>query len=208
VDFNTVLQIQVQGYPNRLKSYLVGKEEGRYLIIKVPAVQNAEKLFTKDKELTVRYVYQGSVFGFKAPIMLYIFDTFNVIFVEFPKKIENHNLRTHKRFECSLPARLEVLTRHQNRQLRFQGIIGDLSKGGCKATISLKELEWVKEPLKIQSEVAIFLSLPGVENELVIQGAVKSMSQDCNALALGIQFVDLSGKVQTQLDKFLEVNKL
>ncbi|MBN2809785.1 MAG: flagellar brake protein [Deltaproteobacteria bacterium] len=208
VELNTMLQIQVQGHPGRLKSYLVGKEEDHYLILKAPVVKNAAELFVKDKELIVRYVYQGRVFGFKAPIMIYLAETFNIIFVEFPKNIEDHNLRIHKRVECSLPARLEVLTDHQNRELRFRGIIGDLSKGGCKATFSLKEMEWTKEQLKINSEVALFLSLPGVESELVVQGTVRSILQDCNALSLGISFSDLTGKAQIQLNKFMEAYKL
>ena len=208
MDFNTELQVQVQGCSNRLKSYLVGREEGRYLIIKAPMVVNPEEIFAKDKELVVRYVHQGSVFGFRSPIMLPVLEPFNVVFVEFPKKIEDYNLRTHKRFECSLPARLEVVTRHQDRKLRFKGVVGDISKGGCKATISLKELEWVKEPLKIQSDIVLFLSLPGVEGELFLQGAVRSMSQDSEVLSLGIQFVDLSGKSQIQLDRFLAANQI
>jgi len=209
MDFNTILQVQIQDYPNRLKSYLVGREEGRYLILKMPSViGNPEEIFAKGKELTVRYVHQGSVFGFRAPIMLTILDCFNVIFIHFPKAIEDYNLRTHKRFECSLPARLEVITRHQNRQLRFKGIIGDISKGGCKATITMQELEWVKEPLKIQSVIEIYLALPGIEGELFLQGAVRSMTQDDKGLALGVQFVDLSGKSQTQLNKFLSDNRI
>ncbi len=195
MDFNTILQVQVQGYPSRMKSYLVGREEDRYLILKIPSVVgNPEEIFAKDKELTVRYVHQGSVFGFRTSIMLTVIDSFNVVFVNSPKKIEDYNLRTHKRFECSLPARLEVITRHQNRQLRFKGIIGDISKGGCKATIILQELEWVKEPLKIQSVIEIYLALPGIEGELFLQGAVRSMTQDDKGLVLGVQFVDLSGK--------------
>ncbi len=209
MDFNTILQIQVQGYPNRLKSYLVGREEGRYLILKMPSViGNPEEIFAKDKELTVRYVHQGSVFGFRAPIMLTVLDCFYVVFIHFPKAIEDYNLRTHKRFECSLPARLEVITRHQNRQLRFKGIVGDISKGGCKATITMQELEWVKEPLKIQSVIEIYLALPGIEGELFLQGAVRSMIQDDKGLALGVQFVDLSGKSQAQLNKFLSDNRI
>ncbi len=209
MDFNTILQIQVQGYPNRLKSYLVGREEGRYLILKMPSVVgNPDEIFAKDKELTVRYVHQGSVFGFRAPIILTVLDRFNVVFIHFPKAIEDYNLRTHKRFECTLPARLEVITRHQNRQLRFKGIIGDISKGGCKTTITMQELEWVKEPLKIQSVIEIYLALPGIEGELFLQGAVRSMIQDDKGLALGVQFVDLSGKSQAQLDKFLSDNRI
>ena len=209
MDFNTILQIQVQAYPNRMKSYLVGREEGRYLILKIPSVVgNPEEIFAKGKELTVRYVHQGSVFGFRTSVMLTVIDSFNVVFVDFPKNIEDYNLRTHKRFECSLPARLEVITRHQNRQLRFKGTIGDISKGGCKATITLQELEWVKEPLKIQSVIEIYLALPGIEGELFLQGAVRSMTQDDKGLALGVQFVDLSGKSQTQLNKFLSDNRI
>ena len=209
MDFNTILQIQIDGYPNRMKSFLVGREEGRYLILKIPSViGNPEEIFVKDKELTVRYVHQGSVFGFRTPVMLTVIDDFKVVFVKFPKIIEDYNLRTHKRFECSLPARLEVITRHQNRQLRFKGIIGDISKGGCKATISLQELEWVKEPLKIQSVIEIYLALPGIEGELFLQGAVRSMMQDDKGLALGVQFVDLSGRSQTQLNKFLADNRI
>ncbi len=209
MDFNTILQVQVQGYPSRMKSYLVGREEDRYLILKIPSVVgNPEEIFAKDKELTVRYVHQGSVFGFRTSIMLTVIDSFNVVFVNSPKKIEDYNLRTHKRFECSLPARLEVITRHQNRQLRFKGIIGDISKGGCKATIILQELEWVKEPLKIQSVIEIYLALPGIEGELFLQGAVRSMTQDDKGLVLGVQFVDLSGKSQAQLDKFLSDNRI
>ncbi len=204
MDFDTVLQIQIDGYPKRMKSFLVGREEGRYLILKIPAVlDNPAEIFAENKELTVRYVYQGSVFGFKTAVELTVINKFNVVFVKFPGKIEDHNLRAHKRFDCSLPARLEVITRHLNRQLRFKGIIGDISKGGCRATISMQELEWVKEPLKIQSVIQIYLALPGVEGELFLQGAVRSMVQDENGLALGVQFVDLSGKSQTQLNKFL-----
>lgn len=206
MDLNTVLQVEVQGYLNRLKCHLVGKEEGRYLIIKIPVLENSEDIFVKDKELVVRYVHQGSVFGFRSSIVFTLLDHFNVVFVQFPKEIEDYNLRSSKRFDCYLPARLEVMTSHQNRQLRFQGVLGDISKGGCKATINLKELEWVKEPLKIKSVVEMFISLPGVEGELLLQGAVRSMSQDSEVLSLGIQFADLGGGTQTQLNKFFAVN--
>ncbi|MEA3333148.1 MAG: flagellar brake protein [Pseudomonadota bacterium] len=208
MDFNTELQVQVQGYPNRLKSYLVGREEGRYLIIKIPKVVNPEEIFAKNKELVIRYVYQGSVFGFRSPIMLPVLDPFNVLFVKFPEKIEDHNLRTYKRIDCSLPARMEVVIQCQARKLHFKGFVSDISKGGCKATISLKDHESVKEPLKIQSALDLFLSLPGVEEELFLPGTVRSMSQDSEVLSLGIQFVDLSGKSQIQLDRFLAVNQV
>ena len=185
----------------------MGKEEGRYLIIKIPMVGNPEEFFAKDKELVVRYVHEGSVFGFRSQVMLSILDSLNVVFVKFPKKIEDYNLRTHKRLDCSLPARLEVVARHQNRKLHFKGVIGDISKGGCKATISLEELEWIKESLSIQSAVMIFLFLPGVEGELLLRGVVRSMTQDSVVLSMGIQFADLSGKIQTKLDRFIVANK-
>ncbi|MBN2706954.1 MAG: flagellar brake protein [Deltaproteobacteria bacterium] len=207
MDFNTALQLQIEGYPGRLKSYLVGKEEGNYLLIKIPLLKAPEKLFRQGKELIIRYVYQGSAFGFRTQVILPLFDSFNVVFVGFPKRIEDFNLRVHKRFECSLPARLEVITKHQNRQMRFKTMVNDISKGGCRLTISLKELEWSKDPIKIKAEVSLFLSLPGVDGELFLQAAVRSLSQDEDAMALGLQFIGLEGKDRVQLDRFLAVHQ-
>jgi len=207
MDFNTALQLQIEGYPGRLKSYLVGKEEGNYLLIKIPWLKNPEKFFRQGQELIIRYVYQGCAFGFKTQVILPLFDTFNVVFVRFPTTIEDFNLRIHKRFECSLPARLEVVTRHQNRQMRFKAMVNDISKGGCRLTISLQELEWSKDPIKIRAEVSLFLSLPGVDGELFLQSAVRSLAQDDDAMALGLQFLDLTGKNRVQLDRFLALNQ-
>ena len=207
MELNTVLQIQVKNYPGRLKSYLVGKEDGRFLIIKVPIVGEPTTIFAPGQELVVRYVYQGNVYGFHSSIMYVLLDSFQVAFIEFPKKIENVNLRTFKRFDCYLPASLQVQARVQDRNLIFQGTIIDISKGGCKMAIGLHELEWVTEPLQIQSAVEIHVALPGVENELELRGKVKSMTKNDESLLLGVQFIELDGKAKTELYKFIAANE-
>ncbi len=210
MDFNTVLQIQVDGYPQRMKSHFVGREEGRYIILKIPSLlKNPAEILTKGKEVTVRYVHQGSVYGFRTPIVFVEFEPLNIFFVKFPRTIEDHNLRTHKRFECSLPARLEFLNqRHKNRKLQFRGFVGDISKGGCRATIKYDKQEWGDGPPQIQSIVEIYLALPGVEGELYLKGSLRSLIQDDCRLTLGVQFAELTGKSQAQLEKFLAINRI
>ncbi len=206
MELHTELQVQISGCSGRLKSSLVGKEEGRFLIIKMPLVAEPETFFAPGRELVVRYVFQGNVFGFRSTVLLPLPGNFNVVFIAFPTRIENVNLRTHKRFTCYLPATMQVQARVQDRQLIFQGAIVDISKGGCKMAIGLQELEWVKEPLKIQSEVTILFQLPGVEEELTLRGEVKSMVRNESTLHLGIQFMTLEGRSQKEIHKFIAAN--
>ncbi len=207
IDLNTSLRVQISGRSKRYRSFLVGKETDHYLIIKTPSIDNWKTLFAKDTELVVRYVHQGSVYGFKSKIIFTIPPPLRVSFIRFPDRVEDFNLRTFKRFECHLPTRLQVMTRHHNRQLIFRSTIFDISKGGCKVLISRTELEWVNELVKINAKVELFASLPGLQEELKFSGTVRNVTQDSDGLSLGIQFAELENRAETELQKFLAVTQ-
>lgn len=207
MELQSSFQIEIPGFQNRYKSYLVGKEEGKYLIIKSPAIANGQDFFMKNKDLTIRYIYQGSVYGFRSSVIHSLWDNFNVLFIKFPSSIENYNLRSAKRLPCYLPARLEVVTKAKHRKLNFQGTISDLSKGGCRIRINRKELAGISEPLQFKSEILIYLNLPAINDELTLSGEVRNTSQDQEGLALGIKFVELDNKTETRLNKFITANE-
>lgn len=204
IALDTPLQLQISGHTRRHKSTLIGKDHDHFLIVKAPATESREQ-FREETEIVIRYVYEGSIYGFKSQIILAIEEPIDVLFIKFPKEIEDYNLRSHKRFECHLPSRIQVRTRHQGRKLIFRGITNDLSKGGCRVLISQTELEWVNEPVKIQSNVELFLVLPGHQEELGFGGIVRNISQDQEGLALGIQFAELNPKSSAGLNKYLAV---
>ncbi|MBN2333070.1 MAG: flagellar brake protein [Deltaproteobacteria bacterium] len=197
MELYTPLHIQLDNNtPGRFKSFLVGMEEGRYMIVKLPSAADPKALFTLDRSLVVRYLHRGSVFGFKSKVMGVIDSPAPLLFICYPEAIEDHNLRNFARIDCYLPARL------QTGKLFFDCRIVDISKGGCQLAMKNSELEGVNNALAVDQEVGISFCLPGVVEELLLAGIVRTVMHD-DSVKIGIKFNLLEGMPKAKLYKFL-----
>ncbi len=99
----TTLKIQIEGAQSRLTSELMGVEEGKHLFIKMPPLQSmgdVTRVLYNGKTVIIRYLHKGAVCSFKSRISHFITAPGKLIFMDYPKKIENQNLRAHKRIDC------------------------------------------------------------------------------------------------------------
>ena len=200
MNIGTTLKIQLEGSQSRLTSELIGVDEGKYLIINMPPIQsmgNAASSIYKGGNIVVRYVHKGTVFGFKSRITHFITTPVKLIFIEYPKKIENQNLRAHKRIECYLPANAKIADN------TVEGTATDLSKEGCLFTAKRVNIEESTDQLQIDNEIGVSFQLPGVEEKLNITGKQKNIKKDKDNVHIGILFSDMGIKVQERLYGFL-----
>ncbi len=198
----TTLKIQLEGSQSRLTSELIGVDEGKYLIINMPPIQsmgNAASSIYKGGDIVVRYVHKGTVFGFKSRIKHFITAPVKLIFIEYPKKIENQNLRAHKRIDCYLPANAKIADN------TVEGTVTDLSKEGCLFTAKRMNIEKSADQLQIDNEIGISFQLPGVEEKLDIPGKQKNIKKDRDNVQIGILFSDMGIEVQEKLYDFLSI---
>lgn len=196
----TTLKIQLEGSQSRLTSELIGVDEGKYLIINMPPIQsmgNAASSIYKGGDIVVRYVHKGTVFGFKSRIINFITTPVKLIFIDYPKKIENQNLRTHKRIDCHLPANVEIADN------TVEGTVTDISKEGCQFTVKMLKLEDSVDQLQIDNEIVVSFQLPGVEQKLTITGKQKNIMKDTYNVNIGVLFSDMAIEVQEKLYDFL-----
>jgi c-di-GMP-binding flagellar brake protein YcgR len=195
----TILKIQIEGSPNRITSELVGAEEGKYLIVKMPflkSLANTAKFVSKGTNIIIRYIHKGTVFGFKSRVSHFISDPVRLVFIEYPKMIENHELRAHKRVECCLPANVKV------KDNKIEGDITDISKGGCQLVIEKAKVE-SSLILLVEDEINISFRLPGVRKTLTVAGKQKTLKLDGDCVNIGIEFDKLNIEVQERLYGFL-----
>ncbi len=198
----TTLKIQLEGSQSRLTSELIGVDEGKYLIINMPPIQsmgNAAGSIYKGGTIVVRYVHKGTVFGFKSRITHFITTPVKLIFIDYPKKIENQNLRAHKRIDCYLPANAKIADN------TVEGTVTDLSKEGCLFTAKRMNIEKSADQLQIDNEIGISFQLPGVEEKLDIPGKQKNIKKDRDNVQIGILFSDMGIEVQEKLYDFLSI---
>jgi c-di-GMP-binding flagellar brake protein YcgR len=192
------MQIQFSGVKERIGSFLVGLEHGKYLIISVPATSaaNMRGIFTRGKMLLVRYIHEGIVLGFESSVIDTILTPVQLIFLRYPVSVENLNLRKHVRRQCYLPASVII----DNK--KTDGFMLDISEGGCK--YSLKALLDVdSSALQIDRTITMEMSLPEVNGKLSVTGKLKNYKYDSDCLLMGILFTDVPAETRAGLQQYL-----
>ncbi len=195
------LKLQIYGTDARLTSELIGVEEDKYLIIKMPpipsvgTVSSLSGLFCKGNTVVVRYMHNGTLFGFKSRVYHVIIDPVKLIFLEYPTKIEDHNLRSHRRVDCYLPASVGVAGN------TIEGAITDISREGCHFTVEKSKVK--RLILQIDKGIDISFQLPGVGEKLTIAAKQKIIKKDKNSINIGVEFINMDDRTEERLYDFL-----
>ena len=199
MEIGTTLKIQIEGTKTRMTSELIGIETGEYLLIKMPSAQfmgNLSKLLYKGNSIVIRYLHKGTIFGFKTHISHYITTPAKLIFIEYPKRIESHDLRGHKRLDCYLPANVKIMNN------TIAGTITDVSKEGCHLIIDQVQVE-NSLILQVGNEIGVSFQLPGVAKKLAVTGKQKNVKKDRDSISIGIEFNNMDIEMQERLYDFL-----
>jgi PilZ domain. len=200
LNLGTTFRLQIEGAKRRLSSELIGIDDGRYLIIKMPplhTMENVSNLLIKGNEITAKYMYKGTMFGFQSPIIDLIHKPFKLVFIKYPEKIDSYDVRGYKRVECFLPANIKIA------EHIIEGCITDISRAGCLFVIETPEHESRVNVLELSKEVRIGFNLPGIAEELSVDAKQKSFKKDTEGTSIGIEFIKIDSSDQTKLFGFL-----
>ena len=130
--------------PLRLKLQLVGYDIGKYIILKYPkgaSTSEYKDVLADGNVLIVRYLMEGNkgeCFAFRSSIKSTTQYPEKLLFIEYPKKIENRQLRLQQRTSIHLPAIIMLEDKDNNESTEIIGIIGDISAKGCGSPLRLK----------------------------------------------------------------------
>lgn len=187
LEVGSQLQVEIEGIPSRHQTTFLGMELFEYLIIKIPVFPHKirlgdikHKLFPGN-QITVRYLYEGSVFGFQTKLIKALFMPKRLLFLEYPEAIAQHDLRSEERIPSFLPTTTKI------KDKEAQGIIVDINQNGCRYLIkAVKDMKF--PPVQMDDQITLRCQFPGEQDEQVVSGIVKNIKRDSQEMALGIQF--------------------
>jgi Flagellar protein YcgR/PilZ domain len=202
IGFGTELQLEINGVEGRMRSELIGMEHGKYLVVKTPTVAHlggiGGKLYSGNR-VVVRYVYGGSVYGFETSVIDAITTPVRLLFLTCPKVVNERNIRSNRRIETLLPAR--ILTGDQDTE----GTVTDISTSGChfKTKTNRGEQSAVRD--EVDQELELSVQLPGLPGDLRLRGKLKNVRKEGGHVELGVAFVDLDDDTQAKIAAYIEL---
>lgn len=203
---NVDLQIN-NPVPLRLKLSLVGYELGRYIILKYPKGSSTSEyrdVLTEGNVLIVRYLMEGNkgeCFAFRSTIKNITQYPEKLLFIEYPKKIENRQLRLQQRTSIHIPATIMLEDSTDKGITEISGVIADISAKGCGFTFKAKT-----EKANVNKR-DIFVCLQNHQGECVqIPARVRNSRNEKGMVSVGIQFLDDEKIVPNLLSQLLIEN--
>lgn len=182
-----------------LDSVLVGIEQDKYLLLKAPDQLNGlENELLNGGNLTVKSLYKGTIYAFRSQLLAVIYEPSQLMFIEYPQQIEHHELRSQKRYRCSIVAQAQVDNKERS------GVIENISKGGCRCVMELFSADERLETQILNDTITFRCCFPGSKQEIRFKGQVKNAMGTSGELAVGVKFVGID-EVKETINEYIRL---
>ncbi|HEU4618079.1 MAG TPA: flagellar brake protein [Gammaproteobacteria bacterium] len=136
------VSIESPRHKQKLWTQMIGFKPGHYVIFEKPHGHDGIEGPLRDGDsLVIRFLKDGTVFGFRTPVLHTMSIPYQMLFVAYPVEVLQHSLRSSPRLQCYLPCEGEVGGRIFSR-----AFIRDFSATGCQLRIPLDALAEEEAP--------------------------------------------------------------
>jgi c-di-GMP-binding flagellar brake protein YcgR len=188
IEVGAKLNIAIEGSNLPVESIFVGNKIGKYFVITSSSqIEAMGHEFSRGKNINVKYLYQRQTLEFQTKIIEVVSEPIHLILVEYPKAVQERNLRSQKRINCFISAIIEVEIEENNEGVT--GVIKDISKSGCRFLIHASKS--AENIFRINEQITLKCHFPGIVGDQEALGRVKDIQKKGEEIAVGIQFSDI-----------------
>lgn len=197
--FGTVMLVEPAGMNPGFKTGLSGMERGKYLMLQLPRISGLSDELYAERVVKVRYIHEGHVFGFRSAVLSYQVIPFRLLFLQFPKTVEQFNLRRGQRVDCYIPATVEF---PKGLERSFRAMLTNISSGGSRAAL---DATGQRLPgIELGTEVGLKFKVVGTDLDVNVRAQIKSTDADGTRMFLGLNFVDLAEDDRAAIQDYVD----
>jgi len=170
-------------------STLLGWKDHAWLVCEWPLPLSHDQRVESGTPCTVSYLHDGKLVGYRSEIRDLITSPVRLLFLAYPKTVEEMHLRKHLRASASEPIIvMQADTTNPSMPVLpasnyFGGLLKDLSEGGCSVTLARRP-SW----LRSGSTVRLEFELPGLGHITNLTGVVKNVDVRHGSETIGLEF--------------------
>jgi len=170
-------------------STVLGWKSHAWLVCEWPLQLGHDQEIAEGTPCTVSYLHEGKLVGYRSEIRDLMRSPVPLLFVAYPKTIEEMHLRKHIRASANEPILVMSAGTHQSSHSvassskYLGGLLKDLSESGCN--VLLRETPgWIGQ----EKPVLLEFELPGIGHVTNLMGVVKNVDARPEGQAVGIEF--------------------
>ncbi len=196
IEIGNKVYLEIDGVNFSVTCVFIGMLQSEFMLITFPKRYKSvkSKLFSGNK-MVVKYLYDGSVYAFQTSVIETISNPIKAIAIEYPKVIQQRELRNFKRNDVVIPGRIEA------KNVELKAVIFDISKKGCR--FKYNDNKNNMNTLREDDLLRVYLQFPGIANELGGMACVRNVKRIQGQLSIGVEFQDLTKSFLTALMHFL-----
>ncbi len=168
---------------------LLGWKDHEWLVCEWPLQLGHDQQIAGGTPCTVSYLHDGKLVGYRSEIRELMTVPVPLLFVAYPKSVEEMHLRKHLRVSANEPT-LMIRATHDNASGSalpttdyFGGLLKDLSAGGCSVLV-VRTPTWLRPGTTVHME----FELPGLGHITNLAGSVKNTDTRGGEDIIGIEF--------------------
>ena len=202
IGLGTEFLIEIQKLNQRIKVALAGYEKDSFLLIKL-SPNDLMGTFRSEavtkSAVIVKFQHKNTVYSFQSEIQSIVSTPCKLMFLSFPKTVEEMKVRPDQRRSCALPAMIMV----SNDIVDI--IIVDISKDGCQCVIQISGTrgEMLQKIMHVNSVVDLMVNFPETKERLKIAGRIRNIGSDAEKISIGMQFENLTPEARTRIEGFI-----
>lgn len=188
IELGTAIRIETHEKNNSLSGKLVGMKVGSYLIVDISAAGSDTISLSDNSPVLVKYINLRDIFNFSSTVLCQLDQPDNLIFLKYPDRVENCNIRNHKRVDCFLPIHAKI------GEFYTAGIAVNINAKGCLCTLDHFPSWDNINPCEIE----LIFSYCDLET-LSITGEIKTSQTQGSKITVGVQFNEINPFSQSVL---------
>jgi hypothetical protein len=197
----TKFLLEVENVEKRFYSIFVGYAKDDFVLVTTPLTDNLFSMrpaLFMNYRITVRYIADGKAVGFQTKLIKSSEEPARLLFLSYPEKIEDYELRTEKRAPCTLPAEVKI------QEVVYNALIVDINQTGLRLHIrDSAEFSSHLTANTLGQECGLRFFLPGdgsVPKE--VSGEIRNYQHNNGHIAVGIKFTNISEQDKQNIVEF------
>lgn len=190
------LVVKFPGRPQGYRGKIIGFDPYDYLAANVRLPSAVRKALTYKGTVVIKYVHEGTVYGFESVVLNHITRPAPLLFFEYPDTIEKLDLRKSSRTNCNIDGTLH------STDGDYDCLVVNASETGCRLSVAVKS----RDPLtmtQVDDDMVVSFAL-GSLGSLKLPICVKNIETSGGVMLLGCMFVDIQEDEQQRITAYVE----